>query len=552
MFPLRSGHHGTREGTYTHSILIKGGTVLDGTGSPPARLDVAVDGARISGLYRHSDAKAAVTIDATGKMVCPGFIDIHSHSDLHLLGNPLAESKVLQGVTTEVVGNCGTSGAPLNGSARGYAEDVAEDLCVEVDWTTMDEYLLRLHNIRTSVNVATLVGAENIRRAVLGERDVKPSQEDLDRMKRMVADAVLQGAFGLSTGLIYAPGCFASTDEISSLAAVSSSLGGMYASHIRGEGRTLVKAVQEAITIGRTAGVRVQISHHKACGTASWGRVRETIAMIERARSGGVDVAFDVYPYTASCTSLDSILPPWARDGGKRAVVERARDPQLRPRLAREMETPSEEWEASAAEIGWDRISVIDLKTKANKRFENMTVAAVAKALGKEPADAALDLIAEEDDHVSAIYHEISEDDVVTVISNPLAAIGSDGCAERAYGPCSSSAVHPRSFGTFPRVIRRYVIEKKVLTMEEAVRKMTSLPAGRLGLEDRGTLAPGMAADVVVFDPQRIRDLATFDDPRRYPEGIDYVIVNGAITVEHGQHTRERAGLVLRHRPSIA
>lgn len=532
--------------------MIKGGTVIDGTGSPAARLDVAVDGTKITGFYKQSNAKAALTIDATGKIVCPGFIDIHSHSDLHLLGNPLAESKIRQGVTTELVGNCGTSGAPLMGNARAYAEDLGSRLCIDIDWTTVDEYLLRLHNLRTSVNVATLVGAENIRRAVLGDSDVKPSSEQLRRMMSMVADALLQGAFGLSSGLIYAPGCFATTDELIALATVSGSFGGIYASHIRGEGRTLVKAVDEAIAIGRAASVRVQISHHKACGSASWGKVKETLAMIEEARSNGVDVAFDVYPYTASCTSLDSVMPPWARDGGKQAIVARARDAALRRRLVNEMETPSESWEASAAEIGWDRISVIDIKTQRNKRFENMAVSAVAKALGKSPGDAVLDLIADEDTQVSAVFHEMSEDDVVTVVSHPLGAIGSDGCAESTYGPRSSSAVHPRSFGTFPRVLRRYVIEKKVLSMEDAIRKMTSLPASRIGLSDRGLLAPGMAADIVVFDPDNIRDMATFEDSRRYPRGIDHVIVNGMVTIEHGQHTKERAGLVLRHRPSVA
>lgn len=491
-------------------------------------------------------------IDATDKVVCPGFIDIHSHSDLHLLGNPLAESKVRQGVTTEVIGNCGSSGAPLVGSARDYAEDLARDLCVRVDWTSMDEYLLRLHNAGPSVNVATLVGAENIRRAVLGDSNVAPSREQLERMRNMVAEAVLQGAFGLSSGLIYAPGCFASTEELVSLAAVASSLGGIYASHIRGEGRTLVKAVEEAIAIGRAAGVRVQISHHKACGSASWGKVAETIRMIEAARTEGVDVAFDVYPYTASCTSLDSVMPPWAREGGKEAVIRHAKDSSLRHKLAAEMETPSQEWEASAAEVGWDKIVVIDLKSEKNRRFENSSISEIAKALGKDPADVVLDLIVEEENHVYAVFHEMSEDDVITVLTNPLAAIGSDGCAESAYGPRSGSAVHPRSFGTFPRVLRRYVMEKGLLSLEEAIRKMTSLPASRLGFADRGVLAPGMAADVVVFDPERIRDVATFQDPRRYPEGIDYVLVNGMVTIEEGEHTKERGGRVLRHSPSIA
>lgn len=492
-----------------------------------------------------------MTIDATGMVVCPGFIDIHSHSDIHLLGNPLAQSKIHQGVTTELVGNCGGSAAPILGSARTAVTESARQLFVDVDWTTMDEYLLRLYNLRTSVNVATLVGADTVRRSVLGEGDVQPTPEQMNQMRRLVADSMLQGAFGLSTGLIYAPGCYATTEELIALASTAASFGGMYASHIRGEGSTLVKAVAEAIRIGQEAHVRVEISHHKACGASNWGKVKETIEMINRARAEGVDVAFDVYPYTASSTTLDTILPPWARDGGKAKILSRLADPDVRARLAKDLQTKSDSWESIASETEWDSIVLVDFKTAANKRFENKSVLQIAKDLGKTPVDAALDIIAEEDLKVSAIFHEMTEDDVITVIGSPLSVIGSDGCAEAPYGPEGESATHPRAYGTFPRVLRRYALDKKVLTLEEAIRKMTSQPAERIGLADRGLLAKGMAADVVVFDPAKVRDLATFEDSHRYPDGINHVIVNGAITIENGEHTTERAGHVLRHKPSI-
>ena len=306
--------------------------------------------------------------------------------------------------------------------------------------------------------------------------------------------------------------------------------------------------MEEAIRIGREAHVRVEISHHKACGESNWGKVRETISMIEKARAEG-DV--DVYPYTASCTTFDSILPPWVREGAKDEVLSRLKDKDLRGRIAEELQTKSDSWEAIAAENDWDKIVLVDFKTPENKRFENKSMLQIAKALGTEPVDAALEIMVRENLEVSAIFHEINEDDVVTVISNSLSSIGSDGSAEAPYGPMAESATHPRAYGTFPRVLRRYAIEKGVLTLEEAVRKMTSWPAERIGLSDRGVLAKGKAADVVVFDPETVRDLATFEDSHRYPEGIEHVIVNGAMTVEDGKHTNERAGLVLRHRPSV-
>jgi N-acyl-D-amino-acid deacylase len=535
-----------------HDILIEGGTVIDGTGSLGMPLDVAIDGAKIARLCKRSEAKGAMRIDVRGLIVCPGFIDIHSHSEFQLLANPLAESKIRQGVTTELVGNCGSSPAPAIGVAREELKGYAELAEVSIDWVTMDEYLLRLSNLKPSVNVATLVGASTLRQCAIGNSDTKAGEDELARMNRLLADAMLQGGFGLSSGLIYVPGCFASTEELVSLASTSTSLGGFYASHIRGEGRTLIKAVEEAIRIGREAPSRVEISHHKACGRPSWGTVGRTIAMIEEAREQGVDVSFDVYPYTASCTYLDTLLQPWAREGSKEEILERIRNPQTRERIIREFVTPTESVEDIVTDTGWENINVTGLSSDVYKMFDNNTIAQIAEAIGKDPAETTLDILVEENLRAFAIFHEMDEDDVIKVICHPLAAIGSDGEAEAPYGPSGKHATHPRAYGTFPRALRRYAIDKKLVPLEELIRRMTSWPAQRIGLQDRGVLANGMAADIVAFDPEKIRDLATYEDSHRYAEGIVFVIVSGAVTIDHGEHTKERAGQVLRHKPSVA
>jgi len=535
-----------------YDIAIRNGAVIDGTGAPAARLEVTINGTKISGLHKELMENAAVEIDASGLIVCPGFIDIHTHSELHLLANPLAESKIRQGVTTELVGNCGGSAAPLLGGARDPVRDDASELGVEVDWVTMDEYLLRLQNLRTSVNVATLTGAETLRLAVIGSEDVAATPAQLEEMNWLLAESMIDGSYGLSSGLIYAPGCYASTDELINLARTAASLGGFYTSHIRGEGAPLLRAVEEAIRIGREARVRVQISHLKACGPKNWGLDAKSLEMIEDARREEVDVAFDVYPYTASSTSLDTILPPWAREGGRQKVLERLMHKDVRARIDAELSTPDGSWDNVAADDGWENIVVVGFKRNENAKYEKKSLATIADMRGVTPSAAAFDLLVEEDLGLWAFFHEISEDGVRRVISHPLACIGSDGEAEAPYGPMAEQSSHPRSYGTFPRALRRYALDLKLTPVEEMVRKMTSWPAERIGLGSRGTLAKGKAADIVVFDPERVKDLATFEDSKRYPEGIEYVIVNGAITIEKGEHTKERAGHVLRHAPSVS
>ena len=527
--------------------MIRGGLLVDGTGSPPQQMDVMLKGARISGVCPPGGGDAAQTVDATGLIVCPGFIDIHTHSDMSLLGCPLAESKIRQGVTTEMLGNCGGSAAPLLGAAKEAAMPWATQYAVDIEWTSMNEYLLRLSNLRTSVNVATLVGADTVRMSILGADDVQPSGDQLDDMKELVTDSMNAGAFGLSSGLIYAPGCYATTEELVELTSAVRPFGGFYASHIRGEGRTVVKAVEEAIEVGRRAGVPVEISHHKAVGLENWGKVSETIRAIEEANASGMDVAFDVYPYTASCTSLHAILPPWVQDGGKSAIMERLADTEVRERIKKEFLDGDTPWENTVAEDTWENIAVSGLRKTENKGFNHKRMPEIAKSMGKDPADAAFDLLLDEGLEVVAVFHEMSEDDVETVISHPLASVGSDGEATAPYGPCGEVAEHPRAYGTFPRAIRRYVYERSLMPLEEMIRKMTSAPAARMGLNDRGVISKGMMADVVLFNPETIRDKATFENPHQYSEGVVHVFVNGVVTVEQGEHTKERAGIVLRN-----
>jgi N-acyl-D-amino-acid deacylase len=533
-----------------HDILIRGGTLVDGTGSPGLAREVAVDGTKVAAIYREGEGKGAMIIEAKGLVVCPGFIDIHTHSDLHLMCCPLAESKIRQGVTTELLGNCGGSAAPMVAGARDAALADAEYLGIAIDWSSMDEYFLRLADTKTSVNVATLVGADTLRLAVVGMDDVRPTDEQLQWMNELLKEAMLQGAFGLSTGLIYAPGCYANTEEIVSMARTSAAMGGFYASHIRNESSRVVSAVEEAIRIGRESGSRVQISHHKACGRRNWGLVDVTLKMIDDARASGVDVAMDVYPYTASSTSLDVILPPWAREGSKEVVSSRLVDPPTRDRIKAEWRDANTSWENTVFEDGWGDIVVGSFSQEKNAKFENRSMSDVAKELGKDPAEAALDLLVEEKLGIGAVFHEMSEDDVTKVIQHPVSCIASDGESEAPYGPTGHSATHPRSYGTFPRVLRRYVFERRALSLEGAIRKMTAMPAERMGLKDRGLIAKGMAADIVMFDPRTVRDVATFEDSHRYADGIRHVLVNGQLTIKDGEHTRERAGQVIRHVPA--
>lgn len=516
-----------------YDLLIKGARVVDGTGAPFFWGDLGVARGRIAGVGR-LDGKARRVVRARGLVLAPGFIDIHSHSDIAYLVNPLGESKVRQGVTTEVIGQCGFSLAPVAGPAVKEIERKLSEYGLELSWRGMGEYLERLREARPAVNLAPVAGHGTVRGSVLGYEPRPPTGEELDGMCRLLREALAEGAFGLSTGLIYPPGSFARTEELIALARELVPLGGIYFTHLRNEGGRLFEAIEEAVRIGEEAGVPVHIAHLKAGGEGNWGKGEEALSRVLQARARGVDVTCDQYPYTASSTGLVSILPDWAQAGGSEELLARLQDPGYRARLA-----------AGCVVSDWERILISSVKTEANKRWEGNSLAEIARGRGKTPLEAALDLLVEEELQVDMIRFGLSEEDVRTIMRHPWVMVGSDGSALAPYGPLGRGKPHPRNYGTFPRVLGHYVREEGVLELEAAVHKMTGLPAWRLGLWARGLLRPGFWADLVLFDPEGIRDLATYTDPHRYPEGIELVVVNGVVTVEAGEHTGARAGQVL-------
>lgn len=524
------------------AILIRNGRIIDGTGNPWYRGDVRVEDGRITAIGRRLGGTADRVIEAEGRVVTPGFIDIHSHSDTVLLVSPLAESKIRQGVTTEVVGNCGDSLAPLAGAAIDPTKEELADFGVELKWCSLGEYLACLEQQGTAVNVAVLIGHGTLRKSVVGYADRAPTAAELERMRKMLAAAMSEGAFGLSTGLIYTPGSYAKTDELIAVASVLRPYGGIYASHIRNEGKDLIPAVEEAIAIGREAGVPVQISHHKASSDLVWGKVRETCAMIEAVRAGGLDVTADQYPYVATSTTLTALLPDWAHDGGHAVMLERLRVPELRAKLIDGIRAKR------SYRDNWEQTVIASVGSEANKGLEGKNLIEIAGLWGSTGPEVVIDLLAAEAGAVSMVVFAMCEDDVRHVMCQPFVMVGSDGSALAPAGVLGKGKPHPRHYGTFPRVLGHYARDESLLSLEDAVRKMTSLPARRLGITDRGMLAPGMRADITVFDPATVIDRATFTDPHRYPAGIEYVIVNGRIAVEAGEHTQALAGQVLRKR----
>jgi len=523
-------------------LAIINGRILDGTGNPWFKADIGIKEGKIDFIGKLRKPSAEKVINAENLIICPGFIDIHSHSDFTVLVDPKAESKIMQGVTLEVVGNCGSSAAPMNDFLREHRERYLKPTLgeeIEFDWETMNQYFKKLEAKGIAVNIASLVGHGTVRTCVLGFSDRSPTSSELEEMKELVAKAMEDGAIGLSTGLIYTPGCYAKTEEIIELAKVAAEYGGIYASHIRGEGATLIEAVKEAITIGEKASIPVEISHFKASGKPNWGKVKEAIKIILEARNRGVDVTADQYPYIASSTGLVALLPKWAREGGAEKILERLKNPKIRNKIRDEMKSYT-----LRDEEYWSRIMISQVGK--NKQFEGMRIAEIAKILDKDPIDTVLDLILEEETIVRMINFGICEEDVETIMKLTWVMVGSDGRAVSPTGKLGEGKPHPRYYGTFPRVLGRYVRERKVIPIELAVRKMTYLPAWRLGFRDRGIIREGAWADIVIFDPNEINDKATFINPHQFPVGIKYVIVNGEITVENGKHTGRLNGRVLR------
>ena len=519
-------------------LLIRGGTVIDGTGAPRYRADVAVRDGRIVAVGETGTGSGARVIDATGRVVSPGFIDIHSHSDESVLINSALESTVHQGVTTVVAGNCGGSSAPVMGLA---AEELDRDIAryeLGRTWTSFGEYAAAIERSGSAINFSSLVGHGTLRMCVMGADDRAPTGGELAAMQALLAAALADGAMGLSTGLIYPPSAYGTTAEISALATVVRERDGVYASHIRNEGDELFAAIEENLEIGRRSGVRVQLSHHKASQRRNWGKVTESTAMIERAQAAGVDVIADQYPYTASSTGLSVTIPKWAHAGGSLALCERIGDPAVRRRIRGEYTETERNWQ-----------HIVIARAIHHPDWSGRTVAELADAADQDPLEWTCDALIEHDGAIDIIHHSMDEADVRYVMAKPWICAGSDSRANAPYGPLSFGKPHPRSYGTFPRILGHYTRDLGVLTLEDAVRKMTSLTASRLRLRDRGVVRTGAWADLVVFDPERIIDVATYDDPHRYPVGIDHVIVNGTV-VTHGDETLgERPGRFLRLGP---
>lgn len=528
-------------------IIIKNGRLVDGTGNPWFKTDIGIRDMKIQRVGNLSKVDAKKVIDAQGLFVASGFIDMHSHSDHVLLVDGRAESKIMQGVTTEVIGNCGSSAAPLSDASlelvKAGMRSFLEESGLTIDWRTMDEYLTRLERQGTSVNVAPLVGHGRIRMAVMGMEDREPIKSELEEMKRYLKEAMESGAFGMSTGLIYPPGVYAKTEEIIELAKVVAEYGGVYASHTRGAGETMMDAVKEAIEIGDKAKVSVQVSHLKAAGKRNWGKVKDALEMMEEWKDK-VEVTCDAYPYTASSFGLAAMLPPWMRGGGNEKLVDRLKDPEVRKKMKKQMMEGISGWSSPLRQAGWEDTMIS--RSSRMEEIEGLSMKEASKKYGKDPFEFAFDLLIKEKGGGRVIRFTMDEKDVITALSHPLSMIGSDGRAVSPHGVLGKGKPHPRYYGTFPRVISRYVKQKKALTLEDAVRKMTSLPARKLGLWDRGLIKPRMRADIVIFNYNTIQDTATFSDPHKFPKGIECVIVNGSVTVDKGEHTGALPGTVLR------
>jgi N-acyl-D-amino-acid deacylase len=534
-----------------YDLIVRGGRLVDGTGGPWRRGDLAIRGDRIAAMgLIPADAPTKRTIEAGGRMVAPGFIDAHSHSDMLLLEDGSAQSKIRQGVTTDVLGESHSAG-PAKGKR---AEATAESGGKTYKWSTLGGYLDALDKAGVAINTASHVGMGTVWECVMGDSFDRPTPAQFEEMKALIAEAMDEGAFGMSSMLASPPGLLATTDDVALMASAIKARDGLFSSHIRNEGPDVLKSVDEAIAVGEKAGVRVDVIHLKIADKANWGRMAEVVARFEAARARGVDVQANVYPYTRGNNDLVTILPPWAHEGGKADLRKRLGDPEARAKMKRDIRGGIPGWYNHFTAVGgdWSRMLLSAKLSDKNKRFEGKTMDVIlpAMAAGRTPPPEDLDLLfdflIDEDGSIGTIYAHHTEEDMTTAMRQTWCSIGSDGSAMAIEGPLRRGHPHPRNFGTFPRVLGVYARERGVLRVEEAVRKMTSLNANKLGLTDRGLLRPGMYADVVVFDPETVIDRSTFLEPFAYNEGIETVIVNGVPVLEAGKPTGSRPGRALR------
>jgi N-acyl-D-amino-acid deacylase len=529
-----------------YDVVIQHGRIIDGTGSPWYSGDIGIRQGRIAAIGNLAGAPAKRTIDARGMVVAPGFIDMLGQSELTILVNPHLPSKIYQGITTEITGE-GSSAAPVAEAMLKADRVQYENYRIRPDWRTFRDYFARLEKQGMGINLASYVGATQVRRMVLGDDDRAPDATELERMKALVREAMRDGAVGVSSALQYAPAPYATTEELIALAAEAAKSGGVYATHMRSEGDAIIPALDEAIRIGREAHIPVEIWHLKAAGKANWGRMPEIVAHIQQARDSGVDITADTYAYPAGFNTFSAIIPPWAHDGGDAKLIERLKDPATRARIRKEMETPGGHWDNEWQEVtGPESILVGAVANPKLLPLQGKTIAEIAKLWGKDPFDTIFDLLIEDQAYTNVAIFMMSEPDIALALEQPWVSICNDSEGTAPDGLLGKEHPHPRAYGTFPRILRKYVREEKKLTLPDAIRKFSALPAQRMRLTDRGVLKEGMWADVVVFDPETVRDVATFENPNRLSEGMQFVLINGVPVIDEGQMTNALPGKVLR------
>jgi dihydroorotase/N-acyl-D-amino-acid deacylase len=546
-FPSRAPDGGSQAGQPDHfDVIIKNGHILDGSGGPWYAASIGIRGDRIAAIGKLDGAQAAKVIDANGRIVSPGFIDMLGQSEVALLIDNRSLSKLSQGITTEITGE-GGSIAPQNEKTLAPMKPFLEQYKLVVDWTTLDGYFRRLEKDRTPLNLGTYVGAAQIREAVIGDDDRVPTAAELETMKGLVAQAMKDGALGVSTALIYPPGHYAKTEELIELAKVAGQYGGIYASHMRSEGTSEVAAIDEAIRIGREGGLPVEIFHLKVVGKPRWGSMPRIVEQIQAARDSGLDIRADQYPYVAGGTALASSMPPWVANGGVAKLLERLHDPKIRVRIKSEMASDHREWENLYFDSGGGAgVMIAGVVNPDLKKYNGVTLAELAKAEKKTELDALMDFVIADNAQTGALYFIADEKDLVYGLKQRWTSIGLDGGELSLDGPLFEPHAHPRSFGSMPRFLGHYVRDQKLLPLEEAIRKITSMPAQREHLTDRGLLKTGFYADITIFDPATIIDKATYAKPTELSEGVDYVIVNGEVEYDHGTLTGVKAGRALR------
>lgn len=545
-FPLRAAPAAPREERPPFDVIIEHGHVIDGTGAPWYAADVGIRAGRIAAIGRLDGASAKRRIDATGRVVAPGFIDMLGQSELTLLVDPTVPSKVFQGITTEITGE-GNSVAPVNEAIAHEQAATFEHLQIKRDWTDFAGYFARLERQHIGINLASYMGATTAREMVVGYADRAATPAELERMQGLVADAMRQGAVGVSSSLEYAPAPYASTDELIALAKTAAEFGGIYATHMRSEQEGILTALDETIRIGREAHIPVEIWHIKAGSVRIFGMMPEIVGRIDRARASGVDIAADTYAYPAWANDLSAFIPPWAHDGGNEKLIERLKDPAIRTRLKKELATISSDWDNEWQSVpGPEAILIATVTNPKLRGIQGHTLADIAKSRGTDPMDTLFDILIEDDAQTEAAVFAMSEPDIELAVVQPWVSFCNDSAGTSPQGILGKEFPHPRAYGTFPRVLRKYVREERRLTLEEAVRKFSSLPASRLRLNDRGVIKNGMWADIVVFDPNTITERSTFQAPNQLSVGMQWVLVNGVPVIADGAATHALPGQVLR------